>query len=135
MVQGPAMQVVKNKNGPRTILDGSPASLQTIARVYSTKPGTSYEESKMEVVGEPQMMGSAHDLMQMSEWPIILTEGGDCRLPLDPKTGTNKYHSSPYVPKDVAFRGSCTCNSPSQLGHDAALEVYNQMKAGKITAE
>jgi len=38
------------------------------------------------------MMGAANDLKEMTKFPLILVEGGDDRLPLDPETGTNKYH-------------------------------------------
>ena len=31
----------------------------------------------------PQMMGAANDLKPMSDFPLILTEGGDDRLPLN----------------------------------------------------
>ena len=66
-------------------------------------------------------MGAADDLRQMTAFPYILTEGGDCRLPLDPKTGANKYHIKPFVhDKTTAIRGSCTCNSPTQVAFDAA---------------
>jgi hypothetical protein len=44
---------------------------------------------------EMGMMGAADDLQPMTSFPMILTKGGDCRLPLDPKTGANKYHISP----------------------------------------
>ena len=43
------------------------------------------------------MMGPAKNLQKMPEYPAILTEGGDDRLPLDPNTGTNKYHQKPVV--------------------------------------
>ena len=39
-----------------------------------------------------QKMGAESNLVQMSEYPLILTEGGDDRLPLSKETGTNKYH-------------------------------------------
>ena len=37
-------------------------------------------------------MGAANDLQAMPEYPMVLTYGGDDRLILDSKTGTNKYH-------------------------------------------
>ena len=69
-------------------------------------------------------MGAAGDLKPMTPWPFILTEGGDDRLPLDESTGCNKYHAKPLVAAHALFRGSCTCNSPTQLAFDAAKEVY-----------
>lgn len=42
--------------------------------------------------GEEQLMGSVMDLKSMPDFPLIMVEGGDDRLPLDPKSGTNKYH-------------------------------------------
>jgi hypothetical protein len=73
-----------------------------------------------------QLMGSERNLKPMNEFPLILTEGGDCRLPLNPKTGANKYHGKPYVLSGAAFRGSCTCNSPTPLGFEAAKILYGE---------
>jgi hypothetical protein len=81
-------------------------------------------------------MGAADDLKLMSPYPLILTEGGDCRLSLDPKTGTNKYHIAPFVHKEsTAFRGSCTCNSPTQVAFDAAQKAYTQLMDGQTNCE
>ena len=77
-------------------------------------------QSKSQSLGPEQLMGAADDLKPMPDFPLVLTTGGDDRLTLSEETGTNKYFSSPYVPQDVHFRGSCTCNSPTQVGYDAA---------------
>lgn len=69
-------------------------------------------------------MGPESNLVPMTEYPIILTEGGDDRLPLSKETGTNKYHQKPYVQMDTHFRGSCTCNAPTMVANEAALEAY-----------
>ena len=71
----------------------------------------------------------------MTEFPLILTEGGDDRLPLDPKTGKNKYHARPFVAPEAAFRGSCTCNSPTPLAYEAAKKAYDELKQGTKTCE
>ena len=76
------------------------------------------------VGGEKQMMGAANDLKEMTEYPLILVEGGDDRLPLDPKSGTNKYHQKPYVATDALIRGSCTCNSPTPVAYETA-KIYH----------
>jgi hypothetical protein len=81
------------------------------------------------------MMGAANSLKPMTDWPLILTEGGDCRLPLDPKTGANKYHNRPYVAPQTLFRGSCTCNSPTQAAYDASQKIYESMEKGETTVE
>jgi hypothetical protein len=82
-----------------------------------------------------QLMGSERKLKPMTEFPLILTEGGDDRLPLDPKTGANKYHGKPFVMPDSAFRGSCTCNSPTPLGFEAAKMLYQQFSNGAKNCE
>ena len=71
----------------------------------------------------------------MTDFPLILTEGGDDRLPLDPVTGTNKYHARPFVAPNAAFRGSCTCNSPTPLAFEAARKEYEELKSGAKTCE
>jgi hypothetical protein len=81
------------------------------------------------------MQGADGKLKEMSEFPLILTEGGDDRLPLDPKTGVNKYFGKPEVATGAAFRGSCTCNSPSELGYVAAENAYKALKANEISTE
>lgn len=85
--------------------------------------------------GEEQFMGAANDLKKMPAYPMILTEGGDDRLPLDPATGTNKYHQRPFVASDALFRGSCTCNSPTQIAYDTAQSYYELLREGKTTGE
>jgi hypothetical protein len=80
-------------------------------------------------------MGSEKALTPMKEFPLILTDGGDDRLPLDPKTGANKYHGKPTVASNAAFRGSCTCNSPSPLGFEAAQILYESFASGSKTCE
>ena len=46
-----------------------------------------------------------------------LTQGSDDRSMIKPATGTNKYHCKPQpiASKDI-FRGSCTCNTPTETG-------------------
>ena len=83
----------------------------------------------------PQMMGCQGKLKPMTEWPLILTEGGDDRLPLDPKTGANKYHAKPFVAAEAAFRGSCTCNSPTLVAFEAAKAEYDKFVAGESCCE
>ena len=68
-------------------------------------------------------------------WPLVLTSGGDDRLTLDLETGRNLYHAKPQVASDALFRGSCTCNSPTQLAYDSAKRVYEAFMNGTDTAE
>lgn len=87
------------------------------------------------LAGSEQLMGPAKALKKMPGYPAILTEGGDDRLPLDPSTGTNKYHQTPHVRDDALFRGSCTCNPPTRLAYDAAEEYYHLLRDGKTNVE
>lgn len=79
--------------------------------------------------------GSAAHLTEMASFPEILIEGGDDRILLDPVTGVNKYFMKPEELVDAAFRGSCTCNSPSEYGMTAAEEAYNALYQHKISTE
>lgn len=81
------------------------------------------------------MMGAAKDLKEMSDYPLILVEGGDDRLPLDPETGTNKYHQKPYVATNALIRGSCTCNSPTPVAYETAKKYYEYLQEGKTNIE
>lgn len=101
-----------------------------------SKPNTTCEDFKIFRGAQSRLMGAADNLRQMTAFPLILTKGGDCRLPLDPKTGANKYHVKPFVhDKTTAFRGSCTCNSPTQVAFDAAEYAYDQLMSGETTVE
>ena len=82
------------------------------------------------MIGPGQQMGCSSNLKAMTAFPLILTEGGDDRLPLDPKTGANKYHAKPVVAVGAAFRGSCTCNSPTLLAYEAAKVTYGEFLNG-----
>lgn len=71
----------------------------------------------------------------LTAYPLILTEGGDDRLVLNPQTGVNKYFCKPEYTEDVIFRGSCTCNLPSKLGYEAAQNAYEALKSGEATID
>jgi asparagine synthetase B (glutamine-hydrolysing) len=46
-----------------------------------------------------------------------LTQGSDDRSMINPGVGTNKYHCKPQpIAKNEIFRGSCTCNTPTETG-------------------
>lgn len=55
----------------------------------------------------------------MAEWPLILVEGGDERQALDPVRKTNQYFIGPF-PMPSHFRGTNTCNIPTQGAFDVA---------------
>jgi len=64
-----------------------------------------------------------------------LTQGGDDRSLIDPKTGTNKYHIMPRpIDKDAIFRGSCTCNAPTERGYQAASDLYKKELEGESSS-
>ncbi|KAL7560628.1 hypothetical protein ACA910_001314 [Epithemia clementina (nom. ined.)] len=58
-----------------------------------------------------------------------LTSGGDDRSRIHPTTGTNKYHIRPQPMKKNTsiFRGSCTCNAPTERGMAAAQALFQQL--------
>lgn len=50
-------------------------------------------------------------------------------------TGTNKYHVKPQpISKNDIFRGSCTCNVPTQSGYDAAMKLFDE-KLSSLTSQ
>jgi len=72
------------------------------------------------------------ELCGYSELEGWLTQGGDDRSLILPKTGANKYHIMPKpINKDAIFRGSCTCNAPTERGYLAASELYGKEFEGK----
>eukprot|EP00960_Hanusia_phi_P046294 757738-Hanusia_phi.AAC.1 len=65
-------------------------------------------------------------------YPQILTEGGDDRLILN-KKGTNKYHCTPKPIVGSLFRGSCTCNIPTETAYQAAEAAFYSLRSGEIS--
>lgn len=60
----------------------------------------------------------------------FLTHGGDDRSLIFTDTGTNKYHIAPRpIASDAIFRGSCTCNAPTERGYAAATKLYEEQIA------
>ena len=45
------------------------------------------------------------------------------------------YHVKPSACPDTLFRGSCTCNSPTAVGFEAAQVLFNQLQTGEISLE
>jgi hypothetical protein len=67
---------------------------------------------------------SGYDLFQAS-----LTAGGDDRSLINVQTGTNKYHIKPHpIDSSAIFRGSCTCNAPTERGYNAAMNLYDELQ-------
>ena len=109
---------------------------QVVKDIKKSKDLYDGDEFKIYRGEECRLMGAADNLQPMAPYPLILTEGGDCRLPLDPTTGTNKYHCKPEVhASTTAFRGSCTCNSPTQLAFDASQKAYEQLMASETNCD
>jgi hypothetical protein len=66
-----------------------------------------------------------------SSYPLIMTEGGDDRLLLNSE-GINKYHCCPEPIKDALFRGSCTCNVPTEEAYGAAEATYQSLTRNEV---
>mmetsp|Transcript_30261 Transcript_30261/g.59091 ORF Transcript_30261/g.59091 Transcript_30261/m.59091 type:complete len:496 (+) Transcript_30261:65-1552(+) len=62
----------------------------------------------------------------------ILTEGGDDRTTINSK-GVNKYHCRPQPIEGAIFRGSCTCNIPTEGGYRAAEAAYQSIQDGDVS--
>lgn len=80
-------------------------------------------------------MGKADDLKPMPEFPLIFTEGGDEKLPLDPVKGHNKYFISPFLDNEAIIRSSCTQSPPTKLGYNAAKFYYDKLQSGETNVE
>eukprot|EP00277_Geminigera_cryophila_P001574 CAMPEP_0179416164 /NCGR_PEP_ID=MMETSP0799-20121207/6642_1 /TAXON_ID=46947 /ORGANISM="Geminigera cryophila, Strain CCMP2564" /LENGTH=489 /DNA_ID=CAMNT_0021188997 /DNA_START=57 /DNA_END=1526 /DNA_ORIENTATION=+ len=76
------------------------------------------------MASNPQMTGI--------EYPAILTDGGDDRLTLNSK-GVNKYHCKPEPIKDSLFRGSCTCNIPTERAYNAAEAAFKALQREEVS--
>lgn len=60
----------------------------------------------------------------------FLTSGSDDRSMINKETSTNKYHCRPQpIADNEIFRGSCTCNTPTKTGYDAAMKLYEERLA------
>jgi len=65
-----------------------------------------------------------------------LTAGSDDRSIINPKTTTNKYHCKPQpIASNDIFRGSCTCNTPTEAGYKAAMKLFDEQLANKNNQE
>lgn len=67
-------------------------------------------------------------VVNLPEFPYIIATGGDDRLVINPATGVNKYYCKPDYMPDVLFRGSCTCNLPTELAYKQANKLYEEFK-------
>lgn len=65
-----------------------------------------------------------------------LTSGGDDRSMINKETGANKYHCKPQpIARNDIFRGSCTCNTPTEDGYKAAMKLFDEKLAPCKTQE
>ena len=63
-----------------------------------------------------------------------LTAGSDDRSMINTSTTTNKYHCKPQpIASNEIFRGSCTCNTPTAKGYEAAMKLFDAKFASKNT--
>ncbi len=66
---------------------------------------------------------------QLSDW---LTAGGDARIVVDPRTGVNKYHASPY-PRDTVTYASSTANDISVDAFAHLLKFAEEQGVGNLS--
>lgn len=65
-------------------------------------------------------------------FPLVMIDGGDDRCTLNAK-GVNKYHCRPSPVKGALFRGSCTCNLPTERAYHAAEAAFNALSREDVT--
>jgi hypothetical protein len=78
------------------------------------------------------MVGSVAGVIPLMGVAAILTEGGDDRSTTNAK-GVNKYHCRPQPIPDAVFRGSCTCNIPTESAYRAAEAAYQSIQDGDVS--
>ena len=64
-------------------------------------------------------------------FPQIVVEGGDDRVLLNSK-GVNKYFCPATPAPESLFRGSCTCNIPTEQAFRAAEAVYLSLISAEV---
>jgi len=91
-------------------------------RFFSTAPATASTELIFgEAIADAQQLG-------YTEFESLLTAGGDDRSMLKLNTGANKYHCKPKpIESGQIFRGSCTCNVPTDRGYQAAQKLHERL--------
>ena len=62
----------------------------------------------------------------------VLTDGGDDRTTIN-ANGVNKYHCRPQPLAGAIFRGSCTCNIPTEGAYEAAKTALESIQAGEAS--
>jgi hypothetical protein len=73
---------------------------------------------------------SGVDLLGVSEDEGIiaaLVSGGDSRLAVDPRTGTNKYLCPPMPAKNLICASSCTASPITPSGFERAAKIYSRL--------
>lgn len=48
--------------------------------------------------------------------------------------GVNKYYCQPEPIPGAYFRGSCTCNIPTEQAYAAAETAFDKIQAGEVSA-
>ncbi len=66
-----------------------------------------------------------------SSFPRIVVEGGDDRVLLNSK-GVNKYFCPATPAPESLFRGSCTCNIPTENAYRAAEAAHFSLLSAEV---
>lgn len=115
----------------------STAAFSTSARTFSSAANTGSKRSFSSVAAYAQSDEAVTDAQAKGYnlFESYLTQGSDDRsMILEP--GTNKYHCKPQpIATNEIFRGSCTCNTPTQAGYKAAQKLFDEKLAPQNTQE
>ena len=98
-----------------------------------TRPGGMVFDVGYDIRNDDISIGSSSSMRQacFSSFGSVITKGGDDRAILNSK-GVNKYHCpATPVPRSL-FRGSCTCNIPTEQSYSAAEAAHKCLNSGVV---
>jgi len=110
-------------------------SATTTTRLWPTGLTRHARRNPLSTLGAtPSLEDAPNDRRRPSAFEVALVSGGDDRSALSADLFRNKYNVSPWpLSASALFRGSCTCNPPTQRGYEAAERLFGELTSGSKT--